>query len=113
LNYVQDNLNRVIRTHNKNKEEIPLLIIKLYAFQMARALAFMHEKGILHRDLKPQNILVDPSTNKVYLSDFGSAKRLNGSESNVAYICSRYYRAPELIFANLEYDSSIDIWSYG
>jgi glycogen synthase kinase 3 beta len=80
---------------------------------MARSLAYMHEKGILHRDLKPQNILVDPSTNKVYLSDFGSAKRLNCNESNVAYICSRYYRAPELIFANLEYDSSIDIWSYG
>lgn len=80
---------------------------------MARALAFMHSKGILHRDIKPQNILVDSSTNIIYLGDFGSAKKLGNNETNVAYICSRYYRAPELIFANLEYDSSIDIWSFG
>lgn len=113
LNYVPDNLNRVIRSYNKNKEEFPIFLIKLYSFQIARALAFTHAKGYLHRDIKPQNILVDSSTNKVFLCDFGSAKKFNKSENNVAYICSRYYRAPELIFANLEYDSSIDIWSYG
>lgn len=90
-----------------------MFLIKLFSFQIARALAFMHTKGFLHRDLKPQNILVDSSTNKIYLCDFGSAKKMNKADSSVAYICSRYYRAPELIFANLEYDSSIDVWSFG
>jgi glycogen synthase kinase 3 beta len=90
-----------------------LFLIKLFSFQLARALAFLHAKGFLHRDIKPQNILVDTSTNKIFLADFGSAKKLTKSETNVAYICSRYYRAPELIFANLEYDSSTDIWSFG
>ena len=45
--------------------------------------------------------------------DFGSAKRLNHGEVNVSYICSRYYRAPELIFGATEYNNSIDVWSVG
>ena len=80
---------------------------------MARALAYIHSQGVLHRDIKPQNILIDSSTNRVYICDFGSAKKFNGEEQNVAYICSRYYRSPELIFGNTDYDASIDIWSLG
>lgn len=45
--------------------------------------------------------------------DFGSAKRLVKGEVNVSYICSRYYRAPELIFGATEYNNSIDVWSVG
>lgn len=113
MNYVPDNLNRLIRGYSKNKEEFPMFLIKLYSFQMARAMGFMHSQGVLHRDIKPQNILIDTSTNRVYICDFGSAKKFNGEEQNVAYICSRYYRAPELIFGNMDYDASIDIWSLG
>ena len=47
------------------------------------------------------------------LCDFGSAKALVPKEPNVAYICSRYYRAPELIFGASDYTSAIDVWSYG
>ena len=113
LNYVPDNLNRQIRQYLKNKEDFPIFLVKIYAFQMARALAYIHSKGILHRDIKPQNVLIDSSTNQIYISDFGSAKKCEGEEKNVSYICSRYYRAPELIFSNTDYDSSIDIWSFG
>jgi len=49
----------------------------------------------------------------VKLCDFGSAKVLAKNESNVSYICSRYYRAPELIFGATEYSNKIDIWSLG
>ena len=45
--------------------------------------------------------------------DFGSAKRLIEGEVNVSYICSRYYRAPELIFGATEYNNPIDVWSVG
>merc|ERR1712113_414249 len=67
--------------------------------------------GICHRDIKPQNLLVDGRTHALKLCDFGSAKRLVKGEPNVAYICSRYYRAPELIFGATDYTTIIDIWS--
>ena len=47
------------------------------------------------------------------LCDFGSAKALVRGEPNVSYICSRYYRAPELIFGSTDYSTAIDIWSQG
>jgi serine/threonine protein kinase len=47
------------------------------------------------------------------LCDFGSAKLLVAGEPNVSYICSRYYRAPELIFGNSDYNCVIDVWSVG
>lgn len=46
------------------------------------------------------------------MCDFGSAKILNKDENNVQYICSRFYRAPELIMEITKYDESIDIWSF-
>lgn len=47
------------------------------------------------------------------MCDFGSAKQLVVGEANVSYICSRYYRAPELIFGNSNYKTTIDVWSVG
>jgi glycogen synthase kinase 3 beta len=73
----------------------------------------LHSLNIVHRDIKPLNLLVDPSCQILKLCDFGSAKKLLSGENNVAYICSRFYRAPELIFGNTNYDSKVDIWSAG
>lgn len=92
---------------------VPPILVKLYAFQLMRSIAYIHAMGICHRDIKPQNILVDPESHVLKLCDFGSAKQLVKGEPNVSYICSRYYRAPELIFGNSEYDCVIDVWSVG
>ncbi|KAK7837933.1 shaggy-related protein kinase ntk-1 [Quercus suber] len=79
-----------------------------------RALSYIHRCiGVCHRDIKPQNLLVNPHTHQVKLCDFGSAKVLVKGEPNISYICSRYYRAPELIFGATEYTTAIDIWSAG
>ncbi|XP_042390961.1 shaggy-related protein kinase alpha-like isoform X2 [Zingiber officinale] len=83
-------------------------------FQICRALAYIHNSiGVCHRDIKPQNLLVNPHSHQLKICDFGSAKVLVKGEPNISYICSRYYRAPELIFGATEYTTAIDIWSAG
>jgi serine/threonine protein kinase len=56
---------------------------------------------------------VDPVRQVLKLCDFGSAKAFIKGEPNVAYICSRFYRAPELIFGSTDYSTAIDVWSAG
>jgi serine/threonine protein kinase len=113
MDFIPENLYRVLKYYVKMKQPFPNILVKLYAYQMFRSLAYIHGIGICHRDIKPQNVLVDPSTHILKLCDFGSAKRLIKGEPNVAYICSRYYRAPELIFGATDYTPSIDVWSTG
>ena len=76
-------------------------------YQLFRSLAYIHSLGICHRDIKPQNLLLDPESGVLKLCDFGSAKILVAGEANVSYICSRYYRAPELIFGATNYTTNI------
>jgi serine/threonine protein kinase len=88
-----------------------MLQIKLYMYQLLRSLAYIHSVGICHRDIKPQNLLLNPATGVLKLCDFGSAKILVAGEPNVSYICSRYYRAPELIFGATNYTTNIGQFS--
>jgi len=113
MDYLPETLYRVFKKYKKQKQAFPNLLIKLYSYQMFRALAYMHNKNIVHRDFKPQNLLVDPKTHILKICDFGSSKKLSKGENNVAYICSRYYRAPELIFGQTNYTTAIDVWSAG
>ncbi|KAL6075317.1 Glycogen synthase kinase-3 beta, variant 2 [Balamuthia mandrillaris] len=113
LEYVPETVYRVARHYTKIKQRIPYIYVKLYMYQLARSLAYVHSLGICHRDIKPQNLLVDPQTGELKLCDFGSAKKLIAGQDNVAYICSRYYRAPELIFGSKRYTTTIDVWSMG
>ncbi|MFS7931096.1 putative shaggy-related protein kinase NtK-1 CMGC-GSK family [Helianthus anomalus] len=114
LEYVPETVHRVIRHNNKMNQRMPMLYVKLYSYQIFRALAYIHGSiGVCHRDIKPQNLLVNPHTHQVKLCDFGSAKVLVKGEPNISYICSRYYRAPELIFGATEYTTAIDVWSAG
>jgi len=111
MEYCSDTVYRVLKHYNKMKQQVPTIIVQLYTYQMCRACAYTHAVGICHRDIKPQNLLVDGRSHALKLCDFGSAKRLVKGEPNVAYICSRYYRAPELIFGATDYTTVIDIWS--
>lgn len=113
LEYVPDTVYKVCKTHASQRRELPPLVIKLYVYQMCRSLAYLHALGICHRDIKPQNLLVDAATHVLKLCDFGSSKALVAGEASVAYICSRYYRAPELIFGAQDYTIAIDVWSMG
>lgn len=113
LEFVPETVYRASRHYAKAKQTMPMLLVKLYMYQLLRSLVYTHSLGICHRDIKPQNLLLDPRTGVLKLCDFGSAKILVPGEPNVSYICSRYYRAPELIFGATNYTTNIDIWSTG
>lgn len=113
LEFIPETVNKVARHYAKSKQTIPMFYIKLFMYQLFRSLAYIHSMGICHRDIKPQNLLLDPESAVLKLCDFGSAKQLVKGELNVSYICSRYYRAPELIFGATDYTCNIDIWSAG
>ncbi|CAK5091694.1 unnamed protein product [Meloidogyne enterolobii] len=113
LEYVPETVYRVARHYAKQRQIIPILYNKVYMYQLFRALGYIHSIGICHRDIKPQNLLLNAQTSVLKLCDFGSAKMLVPGEPNVAYICSRYYRAPELIFGATDYTTKIDVWSAG
>eukprot|EP00183_Erythrolobus_madagascarensis_P005031 CAMPEP_0185857380 /NCGR_PEP_ID=MMETSP1354-20130828/29476_1 /TAXON_ID=708628 /ORGANISM="Erythrolobus madagascarensis, Strain CCMP3276" /LENGTH=390 /DNA_ID=CAMNT_0028559651 /DNA_START=351 /DNA_END=1523 /DNA_ORIENTATION=+ len=113
LEYVPETLYRFSRHYAKLNKTMPTAYIKLYMYQLLRALAYIHANNICHRDVKPQNLLLDPARHVLKLCDFGSAKTLEANEPNISYICSRYYRAPELILGATHYSTAIDMWSAG
>lgn len=113
MEFVPETLYHTAKKYLEAKKPFPTVVIKLFIFQLLRALAYMHKRNICHRDIKPQNILVDNATGECKLCDFGSAKQLVDGESNISYICSRYYRAPELVFGATLYTTAIDVWSAG
>lgn len=60
LEFVPETVYSVARQYHKSKQTLPVLLVKLYLYQLARALAHIHALGICHRDIKPQNLLLDP-----------------------------------------------------
>jgi glycogen synthase kinase 3 beta len=113
MDFLPDTVYKVTKHYSKMRESVPMTLVKLYGYQLFRALGYLHAKQICHRDIKPQNLLVDSNSHTLKLCDFGSAKNLTPGEANVSYICSRYYRAPELIFGTTDYSYAIDVWSAG
>ena len=104
--FMKMNLYEYYNRNNIYMSEVIYIIQKV-----TLGLKFIHELGIIHSDLKPENIMINPETQKIKIIDLGSAK-YNLDKNNNFYIQSRYYRSPEVIF-ELKYDVKIDIWSLG
>lgn len=79
-----------------------------------RGLHHMHSMGVMHRDIKPENVLYDAERRRAVVCDFGSSKRFGpGHGPHTSYVCTRWYRAPELLLSSGSYDGAIDTWAAG
>lgn len=87
--------------------------IKNIGFQVLNGLNYLHSLNIMHRDIKPDNILIKNS--EIKICDFGLAKSPVpfNFQHNTLPVCTLSYRPPELFGTNKKYDKSIDIWSLG
>lgn len=85
--------------------------VRIYATQMLIALQHLKHCGVLHADIKPDNILVNEKRTVIKICDFGSAM-FSGDNEITPYLVSRFYRSPEIILG-LPYDHPMDMWSIG
>ena len=113
MDYVPETLSILISKNKHNGTKFPSSLLKLYSYQMLKSIGYLHSIGICHRDIKPQNILIDPLDYTLKICDFGCAKQLVKNEENISYICSRYYRPPELVLGATFYTCQVDVWSIG
>eukprot|EP00468_Gymnochlora_sp_CCMP2014_P005071 CAMPEP_0167753648 /NCGR_PEP_ID=MMETSP0110_2-20121227/7832_1 /TAXON_ID=629695 /ORGANISM="Gymnochlora sp., Strain CCMP2014" /LENGTH=686 /DNA_ID=CAMNT_0007639441 /DNA_START=110 /DNA_END=2167 /DNA_ORIENTATION=+ len=90
---------------------LSLVAIQSFAKQLFMALKLCKNCQLIHGDIKPDNILVNQEMNQIKLCDFGSASYKKDAEIT-PYLCSRFYRAPEIMLGVL-YDEQSDIWSVG
>ncbi|KAJ5073529.1 cyclin-dependent-like kinase 5 [Anaeramoeba ignava] len=93
--------------------EIPPIQIKSFLFQILKGISFCHEQKVLHRDLKPQNLLINKK-GELKLADFGLARTFGIPVASFSKdVVTLWYRSPDVLLGNLRYGPAIDIWSAG
>ncbi|KAK3750411.1 hypothetical protein QZH41_016972 [Actinostola sp. cb2023] len=93
--------------------EVDAHVVKSFMFQLLRGLAFCHSHSVLHRDLKPQNLLINKD-GELKLADFGLARAFGiPVRCYSAEVVTLWYRPPDVLMGAKLYSTSIDMWSAG
>lgn len=112
--YMPLTLDNVIASNRLKPENVPS-----YFNGLLSALDYLHTLGIIHRDIKPSNLLLASESGPTYLADFGTAWHPTFSitdepaDHKVLEVGTTCYRAPEVLFGNRSYGTSLDIWATG
>ncbi|THU53792.1 hypothetical protein C4D60_Mb10t18170 [Musa balbisiana] len=87
--------------------------IRYYIYELLKALDYCHSQGIMHRDVKPHNVMIDHELRKLRLIDWGLAEFYHPNKEYNVRVASRYFKGPELLVDLQDYDYSLDMWSLG
>ncbi|KAG1658217.1 hypothetical protein FOA52_009556 [Chlamydomonas sp. UWO 241] len=89
-------------------------LVKYYMWQLLKGLEYCHSRRVIHRDLKPQNLLIDIHANVLKLADFGLARAVGMPVRTLSpEVVTLWYRAPELLMPSGIYSAAVDMWSVG
>ncbi len=93
--------------------QLDYITIKSFMYQLLQGIAFCHDNRVLHRDLKPQNLLIN-NKGQLKLADFGLARAFGIPVNTFSNeVVTLWYRAPDVLLGSRTYNTSIDIWSAG
>jgi len=87
--------------------------LKKYMFEALKAINYAHSMGVMHRDIKPHNLMYDLSNGTMKLIDWGLSEFYFPNREYNTRVAARFYKAPELLLENTKYDYQIDIWGLG
>ena len=90
-----------------------VLFFQSYMHQLLDGIAYCHKHRVLHRDLKPQNLLID-NDGHIKLADFGLARAFGLPVRNFTHeVVTLWYRPPEILLGSKSYSTAVDVWSLG
>lgn len=103
----------VLHELDRHPRGVPEHLVKSIIWQTLQAVNFCHKHNCIHRDVKPENILITKHL-VIKLCDFGFARILTGpSDYYTDYVATRWYRAPELLVGDTQYGPPVDVWAIG